>query len=274
MTSDSETKTIGRYADVVTKSVLPSEVERLAALGRMFNPETWRVLEGAGLRDGMRCLELGAGSGTVATWLAYRIGAGEVVAVDAEIGMLAGRCAPNVTIVEADLTADVSPSVLGPRSFDLVHARFLLQSLPHPEAVIGRMVSWLAPGGVLVVGDSWFPPLYGTMSRALVKVHQAVKVLCERTGADWGWATRLSHALADHGLRQLGTSVAAPPLLAGSDHAEMLRLLFALCRPHLVANSLATEDEVDIATADLDKVDLSATPYLMITAWGRKDGAR
>ncbi|MEU8224344.1 methyltransferase domain-containing protein [Kribbella sp. NPDC048915] len=95
----------------------------LDQLGKLLDaPTTWR-LRTLGLRPDLRCLELGAGSGSIANWLAARTR--EVVAVDIDTTQLQD-VAPGVQVHRHDLR-DGLP-VDGP--FDLIHARLLLLHLP------------------------------------------------------------------------------------------------------------------------------------------------
>lgn len=50
-----------------------AERERLESLTRLYDPTTTRILEGIGVGPGWRCLEVGAGTGSIARWLADRI---------------------------------------------------------------------------------------------------------------------------------------------------------------------------------------------------------
>jgi 2-polyprenyl-3-methyl-5-hydroxy-6-metoxy-1,4-benzoquinol methylase len=47
---------------------------RLALLERSLDPGTFRCLETIGVREGWRCLDVGAGGGTNCEWLARRVG--------------------------------------------------------------------------------------------------------------------------------------------------------------------------------------------------------
>jgi predicted O-methyltransferase YrrM len=60
-----------------------TERERLASLEALFDPGTVRVLGGLGVGPGWRCLEVGAGGGSVAAWLGERVRpSGRVLATD------------------------------------------------------------------------------------------------------------------------------------------------------------------------------------------------
>src|SRR6476469_2930986 len=65
------------------------EHERLAVLERNYDPGTFRLLENCGVTPGWRCAEVGAGRGSVATWLADAVGPmGSIEAFDIDISHL------------------------------------------------------------------------------------------------------------------------------------------------------------------------------------------
>jgi len=68
-----------------------SELDRLRLLESVFDPGSQRALLGAGLTVGMRCLEIGAGAGSVARWMGDVVGTkGSVAAVDISTRFLRG----------------------------------------------------------------------------------------------------------------------------------------------------------------------------------------
>jgi len=130
------------------------ERARLAAMAQVSDPSTRRLLDDAGLTSGWRCLEVGAGAGSVASWMARRVvgrnpagRSGHVTATDIDTRFLRELSDPNLTVLEHDVTADEFPQ----ESFDLIHACFVLEHLPAREQVLDKMVRWLAPGGTLVL---------------------------------------------------------------------------------------------------------------------------
>ena len=61
------------YGDILDSSS-DRERERLRLLEDSFDPGTFRWLDQLGVGSGWRCLEVGAGGGSVARWLADRVG--------------------------------------------------------------------------------------------------------------------------------------------------------------------------------------------------------
>ena len=75
---------------------------RLEAQSALWDPFTFRMLDDTGVGEGWRCLDVGAGTGSVAAWLRDRVGdAGHVVATDIETRWLepTPMIAPLITCV-------------------------------------------------------------------------------------------------------------------------------------------------------------------------------
>jgi SAM-dependent methyltransferase len=124
--------------------------ERLQALEAALDAGTIRVLRGCGITPGWRCLEVGAGGGSIADWMCEQVGPdGRVVATDLDTTVLQARSRPNLDIRVHDVLADELPRA----SFDLVHMRLLLAWLPERRAVLERVLAALKPGGRLVVEE-------------------------------------------------------------------------------------------------------------------------
>jgi ubiquinone/menaquinone biosynthesis C-methylase UbiE len=100
---------------------------------------------------GMQCLEVGAGGGSVARWLAEEVGSeGLVCATDINIRRLPEW--PNVVVLEHDIAKGPVPED-GGKGFDLVHARCVLNHVPERRMALHHMVMSLKPGGSLLTQD-------------------------------------------------------------------------------------------------------------------------
>src|SRR5262245_7484517 len=84
-----------------------AERERLAAIEAGLDPFTRECLEQIGVGAGWRCLEVGAGGGSIAEWLGRRVGPqGRVVATDLQTKFLEALDAPNLEVRQHDVTKD------------------------------------------------------------------------------------------------------------------------------------------------------------------------
>src|SRR5687767_5144833 len=128
-----------------------AERERLAAIEAGLDPITIQCLEKIGVGEGWRCLEVGAGAGSIAAWLCRRVGPnGKVVATDLQTKFLEAIDAPNLEIRKHDITREE----LEAGAFDFVSARKVLEHLADPSAALRRMAAALRPGGWLLVEDT------------------------------------------------------------------------------------------------------------------------
>lgn len=129
-----------------------TEDERLDLLEQLFDPVSRR--RRALVQPGWRCLEVGAGRGSMAVWLAQQVGpTGQVVATDIDPRYLSRLNLPNLQVVHHNILEDPL-DVLGLGSFDLVCSRLMLFWLAgKQEEAIQRMVQCLRPGGWLVDED-------------------------------------------------------------------------------------------------------------------------
>jgi SAM-dependent methyltransferase len=130
-----------------------AEHARLDLLQQIFDPTTQQRL--SLVQPGWRCLEAGAGRGSIARFLSEKVGPiGEVIAADIDLAPSEGVALPNGRFLKHNILVDSQTALGGPGSFDLVHARFLLQHIyDHQDLAIQRMVELLKPGGWLVIED-------------------------------------------------------------------------------------------------------------------------
>lgn len=128
-----------------------AEDDRLSLVEQILDPRSRR--RRALAQPGWRCLEVGAGRGSMAVWLAKQVGeSGQVVATDIDLTYLKRLDVPNLEVRQHNILED-SLDTLG--SFDLVCSRLTLFWLAgKQESAIQRMVECLRPGGWLLDEDA------------------------------------------------------------------------------------------------------------------------
>lgn len=129
-----------------------SELQRLIEQAAFFGELTAELFRKAGLRRGMRVLDVGCGVGDVAFLAASLVGpTGTVLGIDRseeavhvarERAALAG--ARNVTFEVADAT-----TFRAPRRVDAVVGRLVLAYQPDPAAVVRHLAAQVQDGGVV-----------------------------------------------------------------------------------------------------------------------------
>jgi SAM-dependent methyltransferase len=120
------------------------ERKRLGLLEEFHDPLTVNQLDSIGVGEGWRCLDVGAGGGSVTRILADRVGStGSVLAVDLDTSLLDELASSLVEVRRLDLMSDQLPE----GQFDLVHARLVLMFLSPRLGAVERLTSLARPGG-------------------------------------------------------------------------------------------------------------------------------
>jgi SAM-dependent methyltransferase len=239
---------------------------RLAGLERTYDPGTIRRLEAIGVGSGWRCLEVGAGAGSITRWLSAAVGpAGRVRAVDLDTRFLDEIDAPNLDVLRGDVTADGFPR----GTYDLIHTRLLLAHLPARENVLDRLVAALRPGGWLVIeepADFAVAPFGPSLHAEMMSRIGAVSIAA---GMDLTWACDLPGHLHRRGLHDLGAEAEVPLVEGASAGAEFFRLTGVQVRERLLAAG-GTEERLGEWSALLRTRGLWFAAWAVVAAWGRR----
>ena len=200
-----DTEGEGQYGRYPMWNSTDDEGARLGKLQGLHDEATIRRLRALGLGPGWRCLELGAGAGSVAQWMADEVGpTGSVTAVDRDTGQLGHlRKMAHVSVVEDDLTTMSFPEA----SFDVIHSRSVLMHIDGADDVVAKLVPALRPGGVVLFEEADGSPAATAVDPPAPFV--AVMVPLARR---WAWAHRLPDLLTTLGLEDVNDDVRDGPL--------------------------------------------------------------
>lgn len=173
------------------------EQRRLQLLEELLDPLTFARVGSLPVAPGWRCLEVGAGLGSVTRWLCDRVGsAGWVLATDIDPRFVETIHHPALEVRCHDIRVDGLPA----GGFDLIHTRAVLEHLPERNEIIGRLVEALRPGGWLVIEDFDEGGVGFTGPESYRQAMEAMLGQLSACGADFRWARHLGSRFADHGL--------------------------------------------------------------------------
>ena len=172
--------------------------EQHRCLAAAYDPITTERLAATGVGSGWHCLEVGAGGGSVAHWLAASVAPGGTV-LATDINPRHIRPAPGLSVERHDVVHDPLPE----RRFDLIHARLVLLHLPERLAVLGKLVRALKPGGWLQLDEfdiSYGPALAGPDPELYERFLVAKTELMRVAGARGTWGRETGAAMTEAGL--------------------------------------------------------------------------
>lgn len=254
-------------ADIFRKDS-PAERTRLESIQGSTDAFSTGILRQIGLAADWDCLELGAGAGSVAYWLARNCPQGWVTAVDIDDRYLDTAGTANLDVVRADITADD----YDPGQFDLVHARFVLFQLPSRDELVARAVRWLKPGGWLVITDPYQLPAHTSPFPLLHRLMTAYADAYAEQGADLTWARHLPHLLARNGLSSV--DFVARVACMGNLDKDRWRPLVEQVAPRMIASGAISERDLDEFRVLLDDPEFIDLPQFALAAWGQRPSAR
>jgi SAM-dependent methyltransferase len=200
----------------------PHALDQHALLARLLDPITTDRLRRLKVGPGHQCLEVGAGAGSVARWLAdqTRPGGG-VLATDIDTRYLPEHA--DFSVSTHDITTDPLPA----RAFDLIHARLVLLHLPQRLAVLRRLLAALKPGGVLLLEefDCGYAPVLSLPPDAepaiFPRFNQALIGYLASAGADPRWGRHVPAGLIAAGFIHLDIEISLYPWAAGAPGCEL-----------------------------------------------------
>jgi SAM-dependent methyltransferase len=243
------------------------EQARLRLLEEYHDPLSADQLNAIGVSEGWRCLDVGAGGGSVTRMLAERVGnTGSVLAVDLDSSLLERLVSDRVEVRRHDLMSDQLPQ----DEFDLVHARLLLMFLSPRLGAVERLVAAARPGG-------WVASLAPDFSTVAVSPTSSVwqrvwsRFLDAAMAGGWDpcYGARLRGDLSAAGLVDVHADYIGRCCPGGSLPARLLSLTVERLRGPMVL--LGTDnDELDEARRLLEDPANTYTPPTSCVARGRR----
>jgi len=232
---------------------------RFTALTAVFDPGTVGHLAAVGVAKGWKCLEVGGGGGSIASWLCDQVGPeGQVLATDLDTRFLEKLAHSNLEIRRHDIVTDSLPEA----AFNLVHARLVLAHLPDRDRALRRMAEALKPGGWLVVEEfdslSLQPdPTISPTERPL-KALAAMRAVMANRGVDTFFGRRLPARVRSLGLLDLVAEGRVFMYQGRSAGIDLFRASAQQLRGEMIGSGLISEAEF---ARDMDLLD---SPDLLI----------
>lgn len=198
-----------------------NELRRLDLQGALYRETTRRAFIDAGVRQGMRVLDIGCGTGDVTLTVAELVGPdGHVLGIDRGAEAIATAAAKVDALGLGHVNFEVTDleDFERPGTFDAIVGRFVLMHQKDPASVLRHLVRSLRPGGVVAIVESWMEVLRtGGHSQPHSALYDEVvrwkSAVVGGAGADLHSGGRLRTTFADAGLEGIECRMEA--LVAG-----------------------------------------------------------
>jgi len=245
---------------------LENEITRLEIQSAFFEPLTRQTLLRAGLRKGMRCLDVGCGTGSVTQILGKFVGEkGQVVGTDVDEKYLQYCQNYNTKVNTKFLLDDIVNSKLAKESFDVVYSRFMFVHLKDARIAIHSMKQLVKKAGAIVIEeldhapDSW---LCYPENESVNTLREIYVTLVKKAGGD-PFAGRKIYSLMVEESIEANLECNSPCLLMGHEPYNVLgwRIAESL-KPQIVSYGLLSEDEYSRLYRDLKRLSIDKKSFI------------
>jgi SAM-dependent methyltransferase len=257
-----------------------AEVRRLLLQARLYDDDTEHALRQAGLRPGMRVLDVGCGPGDVSFVAARLVGpTGTVLGVDAvdSVVEFARARAAELGLSGVSFQQSTIDNLVLDEPVDAVIGRLILMHLPDPASALRQLARLVRPGGVVAFSETDIgatrsipdTPQFRAVTDGIVSAFRAM-------GLDPEFGTTLHGLFQRAGLPAPHLKLAAA--IGGVDNLDIFAYAMEVWRlvlPIVERLGLVTDDLTDIdKLAALWREEAAAAGAVvmmppLITAWSR-----
>lgn len=254
-----------------------SEIERLDLQATFFEPFAREALQKAGIARGMKCLDVGCGSGSVTRLMADMVGPeGRVTGVDVDDKYLQ-YCKSINTHAHVNFMHQDICSATQSGAYDIAFSRFMFVHLKDPRSAVRAMKDQVKNGGRVIIQeldhseDSW---LCHPHEECVNMLREAFVNLVKKTGGDPLSGRKLYKMLVDESL-DARVECFSPCLMMGREpHCSLGWRIAESLKPQILQQGLMTEKEYGKLYADLkslaDKNDYFVTYARFFSVIGYK----
>ena len=249
---------------------------RFRSLQLIHDPKSRSIAESLGLGVGWKCLEIGGGGGSFASWLSEKVAeTGKVVVTDLDPRFLKENLKgkKNLTVLENDITKDQMPEG-GP--FDLIHARLVFQHVHEPDSALKKVISSLKKGGWLFIEDYYSSSqgeiIFGDedTKKKFRKLRKVLLEIFRRHGLDDELAQRLPPLFREFGLKNVGGEINASMWAGGSTGCELWKANFDQIRKQVIDSGLMQESRFDEYVKIFETPGWGFSSPRMVSTWGSR----
>jgi SAM-dependent methyltransferase len=244
--------------DYVLDQGFAGERSRLSGMEALWDPGSQALLCELGIGSGWRCLEVGAGGGSMAQWMADQ--GASVVAIDIDTRFVESLASDAIEVRRVDLRTDPLPQ----DEFDLVHARLVLEHLSDRRQILDRLVATLRPGGWVVIEDyDWSCFGFEGESPGFGDIGEVIVGFMAEAGFERDYGRRVVSDIEAAGLTDIRGEGRARLIDSTSPGFDFFRLSFESLRGAVVDAGLLSAEEADAASGGFAQNVRFLTPMMM-----------
>lgn len=250
--------------DYVYDQGFAEERKRISGMEALWDAGSRALLDELGIGPEWRCLEVGAGGGSLVEWMAGR--GASVLAVDIDTRFVEPLASDSIEVRRMDIRTDDLPG----SEFDLVHARLVLEHLSDRSQILDRLAATLRPGGWIVIEDyDWSCFGFEGDDPDIARVADAILGFMQQAGFERDYGRRLVAEISDAGFTDVRGEGRVRIIDSTSPGFDFFRLSFESLKGAVVDAGLLSAEEADAASARFGE-DMRVWTPLMMAGVGRR----
>ena len=251
--------------DYILDQGFAQERARIAGMEALWDRGSQALLDDLAIGPGWKCLEVGAGGGSLVEWMAA-LGA-HVTAIDIDTRFVDHLASDSITVRRIDIREDELPQA----EFDLVHARLVLEHLTDRRQILARLAATLRPGGWIVIEDyHWGTFGFDDEEEGFSDVTEALLQFMERAGFEREYGRRVVADIASAGLTEVRGEGRVRIVDSNSPGFDFFKLTFESLRGAVVDSGLLSAEDAEAASARFSGGNLRVCTPLMMAGIGRR----
>jgi ubiquinone/menaquinone biosynthesis C-methylase UbiE/GNAT superfamily N-acetyltransferase len=237
-----------------------AEYERLCLIQDSFDEKTQKHLLKAGLKEGMDCLEVGVGAGSIILWMKEQLSSDSlVVGVDLDTSHLEDE---ELQLIQGDiLDLDID------KKFDLIHLRYVLIHNNKAKEILTKLYSLLKPNGKLIIEEPDFTlaKWMDTEHRdACKRVNSAICKMYETRGLKAHYGSIMHLGLEEIGFEIEETRSYLHLCSGGEDVAKLMLSSTKALSKEYIDTKLCSEDDIEKYITSCDDPESLAVYYATV----------
>jgi SAM-dependent methyltransferase len=250
--------------DYVYDQGFAEERARISGMEALWDPGSRALIDELGICRRWKCLEVGAGGGSLVEWMAGR--GASVLAVDIDTRFVEALASNSIEVRRMDVRTDELPQA----EFDLVHARLVLEHLSDRTQILQRLAGTLRPGGWIVIEDyDWSCFSFEGDDPSISPVTEAILGFMQQAGFERDYGRRVVAEIADAGFTEVRGEGRVRIIDSTSPGFDFFRLSFESLKGAVVEAGMLSAEDAEAASARFGE-DMRVWTPLMMAGIGRR----
>ncbi|MEM6658296.1 MAG: class I SAM-dependent methyltransferase [Pseudomonadota bacterium] len=220
---------------------IPSESDRMDQMADVLDGVSRNHLRRIPIQKHWKCLEVGAGNGSLSKWLSPNLPEGNIRVTDINPDLIADVTGPNLTVHGLNVVEDD----LGEEIYDLVFLRAVLHHIAEREAVLTKLIRSLKPGGWIFIHEPDMHPSRAAPDEAVRVFWSQFFSWASSLGIDYTTGTQIPQMLTERGMTNMSAWGDTAVYPGGSEYALWLQLTIAEIADKMLASENATRESLD-----------------------------